>query len=182
MVAPLALLGSFLPTGAVDVVGFYTQDFRQVFPKARPIKCVVKEEAQVMEHPLETGATITDHRIILPVELEVSVVVGSFDYRNTYQIIKQIFLNAELLSVQTKLATYENQLIAGIPHEEDPEMFDAIAIAIKLKEAKFVTPQSDVVPRNATQKSTVDRGNQQAANTSAANEEKSSVLFKVFGS
>jgi hypothetical protein len=181
MVAPLAILGSILSTAAVDVVGVYTPEFRQVFPRARPIKAVVKEEAQVMEHPLETGATITDHRIILPVEIELSVILQAIDYRNTYQIIKQLFLNGDLLTVQTKTGIYENQLIAAMPHEEDPEMFDAITIALKLKEAQFVTPQFDIVPRNPTKKSTVDRGTQQPKTATVANEEKTSTLFKAFG-
>jgi hypothetical protein len=180
MAGPLELLGAVIAAAGVDVTGVYTQEFRQVFPRARPIKAVVKEESQPMEHPLETGAITTDHRILLPVEIELSVILQAADYRNTYQIIKQIFKNGDLLTVQTKTDIYENQLIVGMPHEEDPEMFDAIAIALKLKEVLFVTPQFAIVPRDQTKKSTVDRGTQQTKNASAANEEKTTVLYETF--
>jgi hypothetical protein len=179
MVAPLAILGSLLATSAIDVIGVYTQDFKQVFPRARPLKAVVKEDSQPMEHPLETGAITTDHRILLPVEIEISALLQADDYRNTYQIIKQIFKNGELLIVQTKVGVFENQLIVGMPHEEDPEMFDAVTIALKLKEVLFTTAQFDIVPRDQTKKSTVDRGQQQSKNASAANEEKASNAYKL---
>lgn len=144
---------------SVDAVAVYDQAFNQVFPKARALKATIKEEAKVMEHPVETGATITDHRIILPVEIELSMIVFSSDYQDTYNNIKQYYLNSTLLIVQTRTSTYVNQLISGIPHEEDPAQYDVLTIAIKLKEVQFVTSQSTVVPKNPANNRTVDRGN-----------------------
>lgn len=152
-------------TQASDVVGVFTADFVQVFERARPLKATIKEDAKVFEHPLETGATITDHRIILPIEIELSLMLQSKDYRNVYNIIKQLFLNATLLVVQTRTGVYENQLISSMPHEEDPELYDAITLALKLKQAQFVEPQFSSLPpravRNKSQSSTEKRGEQQ---------------------
>jgi len=150
-------------------VAVYTQDFVQVFPLAHVIQVSVREVSKVMEHPLETGATIIDHKITLPVEIDLSLVLDSSDFENTYNLIKQLYLNATLLTVQTKASTYYNQLITSLPHEETTAIFDTITIALKLRQALFITPvvqtpttnpavPGPVSPANPTQASTVRRG------------------------
>lgn len=165
----------------VDAVGVFTSDnFTQVFPEARPLKVRIKEEAKLMEHPVETGAVITDHEIFLPIELELSLIIQAVNYKDVYQTIKQFYLKGTLLAVQTKADLYTNQIIAGLPHEEDPETFDTLVIALKMKEVQFVTPQFGIVPRNKTSMPTVDRGNQQTTAATTDQQDKSSVLFKGF--
>lgn len=141
-----------------DEVGVFTQNFTQVFPRARIIRASIEEPSKTMEHPLETGAVITDHRIIQPIRIELSTILQASDYKSTYRQIKQLFLNGTLLLVQTKSSVYRNQLIAEMPHEEDPSMFDALAVAIKLKEAQFVSAQFGIVPQNPKDSASVDRG------------------------
>lgn len=169
-----------IATASRDVVGVFNQNFVQVFERARPLKATVKEEAKVFEHPIETGATITDFRIIQPIEIELSLILQSEDYRDVYQQIRQSFLNGELLVVQTKSAVYENQLIQAMPHEEDPAQYDAITLALKLKQAQFVTPQFANLPlrkvRNPANSSTVQKGEQQPKESTRG----SSILFGVF--
>lgn len=156
-----AAINSIISLFYKDAVAIYDQNFKQIFQNARPLKAVVKEEAKVMEHPIETGATITDHRVILPVEIEMSMIVGSSNYQDVYNQIRQYYLNSTLVIVQTRSGVYPNQLIAGIPHEEDPSQYAQLIIAIKFKEAQFVTTQTTVIPKNPTNTNTVNRGNQQ---------------------
>lgn len=155
------IIDNLLPSAAIDYVAVFTQDFTQVFTKARAIKAVVKEQAKVMEHPVESGAIITDHRIILPVEIELSLILQAPDYQDVYKTIRQFYLNGTLLVVQTRSGIYENQLISGMPHEEDPAQYNALAIALSLKQVQFVTAQFGVVPKNPKNSNTVDRGTQQ---------------------
>jgi hypothetical protein len=161
----MALLDNLLPSFASDRVAVFTQDFTQVFPGARPVKAVVKEEAKTMDHPLETGATTTDHRIILPIEIELSMIVTSADYQDVYRQIKQFYLNATLLVVQTKSGVYQNQLISGLPHEEDPAQFEALIIALKMKQVQFATTAYSLVARAPSNASKVNRGTVQGATT-----------------
>lgn len=144
---------------AQDQVAVYDQGFTQVFPKARSMKATVKPDKKPMEHPLENGSTTTDHVIILPVEIELSMILLSEDYRDTYNNILQYYNNSTLLIVQTKASTYFNQFIVSIPHEEDPAQYSQISIAIKLKEVLFFTSQNKVIPANPSNNSTVNRGN-----------------------
>src|ERR1700728_1764358 len=113
---------------AKDAVGIYGKNFNQVLIRARIVKAVVEEPAKLMEHPLENGAVIVDHRIILPIKIELSTIMQAADYRNTYRELKQLFLNGTPLSIQTRSGTYTNQIVAEMPHEEDPAMYDALAV------------------------------------------------------
>ncbi len=147
-----------------DVVAIYDQNFNQVFKNARPIKAVVKPDSKLMEHPIETGATITDHRITLPVEIELSLILTASTYKESYQQIQQLFNDATLLSVQTKANIYYNQLIQSLPHEEAPETFDIITLALKLKEVQFSSAQfQQFSPKDPNKASTVDKGTQQSS-------------------
>jgi hypothetical protein len=158
-----SILQTIVPSYAQDVVAVYTQDLTQVFPDARPIKAVIKEESKVMEHPVETGVITTDHRVILPVECELSMVVNSEDYPDVYQLVRGYYLNATLLIVQTKVGIYPNQMIAAMPHEEDPSLYNTVAIALKMKQVLFVTAAYGVVPKNVNNSTVTDTGVQQPA-------------------
>lgn len=165
-----SVLSSFL---AQDTVAVYTQDFNQVFRDARAIKAVVKESAKVMEHPVENGAIITDHRILLPTEIDLSLILTPATYRETYDQINQYYIEGVLLIVQTRSGIYVNQLIHSMPHEEDPSLFNTITLALGLKQVQFVTAQFTTTPRSPKNTNTKQRGAQQPK---AATETQSSVL------
>ena len=159
--ALLDVINTLLPTFAVDQVAVFTQDFTQVFRTARPLKCVVKEQTKLMEHPVETGIIITDHRIVLPIEIELTLLLASSDYQEVYENIKQYYLNGTLLVVQTRSDIYTNQLIESMPHEEDPNQYNIIPLVLNLKQVIFVTPQYGVIPKQPSNGNTVKRGTQQ---------------------
>ncbi|MDR1367875.1 MAG: hypothetical protein LBJ76_04065 [Candidatus Accumulibacter sp.] len=156
-------------SAAVDVVGVYNSAMNQLFPLARPAKAVVTEAAKIAEHPVESGGTISDHRIILPTEIELTLYVT--DYRNTYQRIKAAFLSNELLIVQTRTGLYENMAITAIPHEETTGKHDVLDMTFRLKEVKLVRAQFQALPPQQVKKtndaSTVDRGEQKPKSVAA---------------
>lgn len=170
-----------IPTAAQDVVAVLDSNFRQVFSKARAIKASVLRGSKTMEHPLETGATIADHRIILPIGVELSLILASEDYRAVYQQVRDLFLRGELLTVQTRVDSFQDMLLEKIPHEETTEIFDGIALAMTLKEAKFVQPQFSALkvaqPKDST---TRDRGQQQPTETPPTENRRSSILGSIF--
>lgn len=149
----------------MEVVGIFDANFRQLFDKAIPIKATVKEESKLMTHPVETGASITDHKVVLPVEIELSLIITGKDFKSVYERIKQTYLAGTSLSVQTRTGVYNNQVIQSIPHDEDTTMVDAVTIAMKLSEVIYVTAQYDKLPprkvKHKEKSSTVDRGEQQ---------------------
>jgi hypothetical protein len=161
------VLGAVTPFFQTDNVAVFTQGYRQIFRAARILKAVVKEQAKIMEHPVETGIVITDHRVIQPVEIELSLILNSRDYKDVYATIRQYYLAGTLLVVQTRAGVYENQIIESLPHEEDPTIYDALTVALSLKEVIFVTAQYGVVPKNPRNSTTQKRGTQQGTPASS---------------
>lgn len=176
----MALTDVQSPNAAADVVAVFDASFNQVFENARAIKASIREESKTMEHPVETGSTITDHRVKLPTIIELSVVLKSDGYQDTFQQIKDVYNRADLLTVQTRTGSYANMLIQSIPHDETPDMFDTVAVAITLKEVAFVTPAfaaykvADPKHSNKTK-----RGEQQGKEVSDQGK-KGSVLSRLF--
>lgn len=168
---------NLIPSNAQDVVAVLKSDLTQVFEQARAIKATVMRASKAMEHPLETGASVIDHRIILPVTVELSLLLTSADYRAVYQQVRDLFKSGELLTVQTRVDSYESMLIEKMPHDESPDMIDGVALALSLKEAQFVQAQfSALQVARPTDSNTVQRGQQQPQ----ASTRQSSILSGIF--
>lgn len=170
------LLGQYISTTARDVTGVFTQSFTQVFRAAKTIKVTVVPKQELMKHPLETGATVVDHKVIQPLEIEMALIIPNGEYRDTLQEITQLWTDGELLIVQTKSGVYENMVIEALPNEETPDMYNAINVALKLVQVTYATTTTKIVPVDPKNASTVDRGTQQ---TSDASEKKNSALLEL---
>lgn len=157
----MSILNYFFASSVQDVVAVYDAQFNQVFPQARTVKPVVKPSAKGMEHPLESGKTGTDHVVIQPLELELTMMLTGTDLSNTYQTIFNYFQNFTLFTVQTKATNYSNMYILEMPHEESPDQFDAISLILNFKQALIATSTTvEPAPKDPTNSSTVNRGTQ----------------------
>lgn len=161
-----------VPSKSVDVVAITGAGFLPLFSAARPLTASVYEFADVMEHPLETGSVIADHIVFKPVEIDLPLLcVGEVAYRSTYAAIRTVYAAGTLLTIRTRTGSYPNMVITDLPHDETPDAFNAIAIRVRLREARFVSPKTGLSAsqvKNPAQASTTNRGNQQtmAANAS----------------
>jgi hypothetical protein len=153
----------------IDVVALYTQKFVQLFPSAKIMHANIRQRSQVMEHPLETGSIIIDHSIILPTEIDLSIILESADYKNVYAQINQYFQARTLVLVQTRAGVYENQIIMEIPHEENSEMINAIIMGIKLKEVQIEGGTTGNFVQNPANSNTVSRGQQNSSSIPSSN-------------
>lgn len=181
--ALIASLGSSIFDSLIaDTVAVYDSNYVQVFSKARPLKAEINEDSKVFEHPLEDGTEIVDHRIVLPVEIELSLILTSFDYQDVYQEIKQIFLDADLLIISTRAGTYENQIIQSMPHVETSDVYNGLLMTLKTKQADFVTSETSIAPILSSDSSTTDKGLVQSETLSdEAEDEQSTFLKQWFG-
>lgn len=156
----------------------------QVFENARPMRAQINEDSDFPGHPLESGALITDHRIIRPTEMSISFVIRPDNYRLTYQLIKVAWLLGVRFTVQTKADLYPNMFIKSMPHEEDPELFDSITMVIAFREVQFFVSDVQAIDEtkatNPTDQSTIDRGLQQTTTPSAGQTSSGSTLFRTF--
>ena len=157
-------------SAAVDVVAVYGKSGEQLFPLARPAKATVLHSAKLAEHPVESGGTIVDNRVILPVEIELTLYVT--EYKTTYERLKTAFLGKELLSVQTRAGIFPDMAIEAMPHDEVPESVDVFVLNLKLKEIKLVKAQFQALPpqkvSSKNNASTIDRGEQKPKDNRSA--------------
>lgn len=162
--------GLLTTTNKVDVVQVLNQQTNtQMFQGARPIKAEVREYAKVMDYPVESGVTLSDHRISMPTEITLTCIIPSSQYTVAYVAIRNAWLAPTVLSVQTRTGTYKNMIIAELPHSEDAEMFSAITIDIKMREFITVsgagtTQQNNFSPANPANSTNVASGLQQGIN------------------
>jgi hypothetical protein len=163
-------------TKAVDLVGVFDASFRQMFPGARPLKASVKDDATFFKHPLEDGEHRTDHIIFNPVEVTFSMLLSGANYKNVYQQIKQAYKNQVELIVQTKVDTYPEMYLQGIPHEESPETFDSIIMNLKVKETMLSNTTKAYSPALAKNANTVDRGQTETVALNTTQQAQGSVL------
>lgn len=185
----MGLLDTQIPNASADAVAVFDQSFNQVFSGARPIKVDVKEGSKVMDHPIERGSTISDHVVIIPNEIVLNLLLLSNNivdnFRSVYQQIKQLWQSHTILTVQTRTDTYQNMIISEIPHDEAPDMFDAVMMTVKLREVPYVSPQYGTLPpssvANKSQASTVKKGEQQTSDATEEEKPQASVMAEFFG-
>ena len=156
---------------AQDVVGVYKdKGATQVFQNARSMRVSVNRSSKVMQHPLEDGSSVIDHTVINPVEAQLLLILPNEQYRDLYSVIKGLFQARELLTLQTKADNLANMFIADMPHEETPEMMDAIQVVLRLQEAVFFKRQlaTAIAPRSTKSATTTKRGEQTGRQSSVA--------------
>lgn len=132
--------GSQQSAKSVDVVAVLKGDGgAQVFAAARPMRATVYERADLMEHPLEDGAVIADHRVQRPTEIDLPLFIpGGPDLKTVYAEIRQLWAAGTVLVVQTTAGTYGSMILTDIPHEEHPDAIHSITVGVRFREARFV--------------------------------------------
>ena len=155
-----------------DLVSILDESGNQVFELAIPMKVAVDPGIQYMRNPIDSGATITDHYIILPVVASIDFIVTNSNYREAYQQIRTAARAAQRFTVQTKSDTFQNMYIENYPSEEDPDKFDAITITISFIEIQLDTATLELLPASqvsdASDASTTDRGEVSGSATSGS--------------
>lgn len=168
------LLTTITKTDVVQVIN--QQTLVQMFSGARPLEAEVKEYAKVMDYPVETGVTLSDHRISLPTEIVLPCIIPATAYATAYVAIRNAWQAATLLSVQTRVGTYKNMIIYELPHKEDSELYTAITIYIKMREVIMIAPSttapagtvSNFAPASANNSTNVNSGLISAINLSTS--------------
>lgn len=158
-------IASFFSTDVVKVIIVSNAGEEvQQFPDAIPMKVSVNRQARLFKSPLETSVNVTDHKVIDQDLITLSLIIPNGLYKETYQLIDQIFIRSDSLTIQTKAATYDNMIIQAMPHEENPEYFDAITMNLALEETQFATLNVVTLPADKVsepqQSDTQDRGTQ----------------------
>ena len=167
----MSILDGLIPTSSEDVTAIIDSETgEQMFAGARPMKISVDETSKLMVHPREDGSTQIDHKIDLPINIQIPMILESESYRDVYAEFRDAKINGTELTIQTKTFTHENMFIEAIPREEDPKYFSTITMVIRLTQALiFNTEISELSVSNVSDpsdSSTVGRGQVNGTNSS----------------
>lgn len=109
------------------------------------------DEATVTKHPVEQGATISDHAYKLPAELtlEYGWAMGSSQntsnditfLRKLYQQLLDLQVNRTLVQVLTGKRSYTNMFVAGIHETTDKHHENVLIVRLHLQEVLIATTQ-----------------------------------------
>ncbi|MCG7324278.1 phage baseplate protein [Achromobacter sp. ACRQX] len=160
-----------------------TESFETLFASAHPMRVAVREAKRATKFAVEDGSERSDHVVRELTEIQIDFLLVD-DTRNQFESLRQAFDRNKLLTVQTKVKSYESMLIVDMPHDETPELGMAVNVPIRMQEWIEVKPEFGQLPpakvENKSQSSTVKRGQQTTQDSDASTERKGSVLSGVF--
>lgn len=179
----MALTNPGVNESAQDAVAILdATSFQPLFTGTNPMRVTVRETSKITSYAVEDGTQRSDHRYFDPVEIDLPLLLTD-DVRDTFEKLRQAYLDGILVIVQTKVRTYPDMMILEMPHDESNETGDSVPVNFKLKEIRTVKPEYGTLPpsRVASQKqsSTVKKGNQQTTESDAPTKRRASVLYEI---
>lgn len=177
-------LSDFISTSTTDSVAILNSDtLEPLFESAHPMRVSVIEEKRATKFAVEDGTERSDHVVKELTEIVIEFMLTD-DTRNGFANIRQAWLDNKVVTVQTKVNSYESMLILSIPHDEYAGIGDAIMIPIRLQEWVEVKPQEGSLPQskveNPAQSSTVKRGQVAAGSADSETQRRGSILSEWF--
>ncbi len=131
-----------------------------------------EDSIKLFEHPLETGAVITDHMIIEPAQVSLRAYISNDDVE-TLKELEYLHLNGIPLKIRVQNKVIPRVVIKDKPFQVDGGHFDKTPYSITFREEQEVTPiYVSMLPkkvRRASNSSRVNSGVKQAQPTKFRN-------------
>ena len=114
---------------------------------------------QVTQHPVQTGASISDHAFCNPDELQLEIGMSDAAVNasggpgrsvNAYKTLRAIMDKRELVTVVTRLNTYSNMLITAISSPDDYTTMFGLRASIYFTQVKIVNVSTVTVQQTVS--------------------------------
>lgn len=110
------------------------------------VDVVISEEhtasMEIAEHPVESGAKISDHAWRMPYKVVLESVIGSDRAVSSYQALLALQEKAEPFSLVTGLKVYNDMLVKEITATRDREHSRVLKFTAELQEVIIVSTES----------------------------------------
>lgn len=131
-------------------VGIFDNNGNPALASASIMRMEKNPEILLPEHPLEDGTSTMDHRVIRPIEIRVSLIAEKDNYRSVYADLVNFAKSGALFQIAMRVGTYSNMALSAYPHEENPDMFDAISMELNFRQMLFVVPAQGTMSSSNT--------------------------------
>ena len=145
-------------------IAIYGEGGGEILSNASIVSCSVNDSSKLMEHPVESGAVISDYKVFNPITATLVVALTESGYATEFSEIYSSYKNCEYITLQTKTNVYSNLQIVSLPHEATFKTVSRPTITINLKEALVVEAAFTEVStlKNPANTNTKDIGHVQA--------------------
>ena len=116
---------------------------KEIIPEIRVVSISPKPRARLIRHPIESGGTTVDNKVIDPTTLDVHCYVKWAD-RKAVDTIFEMFRNREykFYSVVARDGIYANLALVSCPNTQTPQKFDVFEFTLGFQEVMFGTPRN----------------------------------------
>lgn len=162
-----------------EVIAILNENGEQLFSNAVNIGVSVAPSKTFARHSIENKQVVIDDQFDNPTSLSMRMILDPSDYVDVYKEIKAAYTSVTNFTIQTKVDLYENMYLESLPHEEDPSMFNTIAMTLEFTEQLITASDDEILTTNNTSNAsdadTVDSG--QKSNT----DNDGTVLQRLYG-
>ena len=141
------------------------ENLTEVLTGLQITRIAIEDNAKLFEHPIETGAVITDHEIFDPNRGVIQAYISNDDAETLTELM-QLYKSGTPLKIRAGNQIIPKALIASKPFEINGAVFDKTLYSISFKEYYEVTPTDSKMPprkvRNKANASRVNKGMKQA--------------------
>lgn len=135
------------------------ENLTEVLTGLQITRIAIEDNAKLFEHPIETGAVITDHEIFDPNRGVIQAYISNDDAETLTELM-QLYKSGTPLKIRAGNQIIPKALIASKPFEINGAVFDKTLYSIAFKEYYEVTPTySKMPPRKVRNKANASRVN-----------------------
>lgn len=134
------------------------------------IEEVGKDDLEITQHPVQQGASITDHAYVKPSTVNLKVMWNDDDapLAETYQNLLDLQASREPFDVVTGKRTYRNMLIKSLALTTDALTENVLNISLELQEIILTSLEVVTVPERPKQKDPGKTGKTENAGNKSA--------------
>jgi len=109
---------------------------------------VASDDLEITQHPVQQGATVTDHAYLKPATVSIKIMFNADDapLTETYSKLRQLQASREPFDVVTGKRAYKNMLFKSLGQTNDAQTENVLSISAELQEIFIVQVESTTVP------------------------------------
>lgn len=111
----------------------------------------IDNDLKLMDHPLESGAIITDHEVFNPQKASLTVIVDDDDVSSLAEI-NEYFHDGTLLTIKAKGEMYPNMVICAKPYKVSSNYFNKTVYTLSFRTVQFAETQYVKITPQQTKK------------------------------
>ena len=142
-----------------------------------------RDEIEITQHPVQQGATISDHSFVKPSTLTLSVMwdASTAPLNETYAKLIELQRAREPIDVVTGKRIYKNMLIRAISQTTDATTENALKINLELQEIIITALKVTSVQANPAKTGNIQNTGTKSVQAASAQRKRSALLALVRG-